>query len=221
MSAPAAKYSSPPAITMQRTAGSASQASSMLEQRVHQLGRERVAGVGPVELRDARPRRRARQRDRRRITTIAFTPVSGAADDQLLDLRGALVERRHARVAQVALDRVVVDVAGAAVHLDRDVGALRPPPRWRTASRSRSRVVFGWPVSFSQPARQTSPRAASVSTIMSASISCTSWKAAIGAAELLALLRVGDRRVERALADADAAGGDAVAARVERSSSRP
>ena len=47
-----------------------------------------------------------------------------AADDQLLDLRRALVERRHADVAEVALDRVVVDVARAAVHLDRGVRAL-------------------------------------------------------------------------------------------------
>ena len=41
-------------------------------------------------------------------------------------------------------------------------------------------VVFGLPWSFSQPARHTSPRAASVCTTMSASISCTSWNDAIG-----------------------------------------
>ena len=41
-------------------------------------------------------------------------------------------------------------------------------------------VVDGLPASFSQPARQTSARAASVSTIMSAIICCTSWKLAIG-----------------------------------------
>jgi hypothetical protein len=41
-------------------------------------------------------------------------------------------------------------------------------------------VVFGLPPSFSQPARQTRPRAASVRTTMSASISCTSWNEAIG-----------------------------------------
>ena len=51
-------------------------------------------------------------------------PGRGAADDQLLDLRGALVQRGDAGVAQVALDRVVVDVAGAAVDLDRQVRAL-------------------------------------------------------------------------------------------------
>ena len=45
--------------------------------------------------------------------------------------------------------------------------------------------MFGWPVSFSQPARQTSPRAASVCTTMSAIISCTSWKEAIGRSNCL------------------------------------
>ena len=41
-------------------------------------------------------------------------------------------------------------------------------------------VVLGRPMSLVQPARQTRPRAASVSTAMSAIISCTSWKEAIG-----------------------------------------
>ncbi len=47
-----------------------------------------------------------------------------AADDQLLDLRGALVERRDAHVAEALLDGMVVDVARAAVDLDRGVRAL-------------------------------------------------------------------------------------------------
>jgi hypothetical protein len=46
-------------------------------------------------------------------------------------------------------------------------------------------VVFGLPWSFSHPARQTSPRAASVCTTMSAIISCTSWKDAIGRSNCL------------------------------------
>ena len=50
-------------------------------------------------------------------------PGQRAADDQLLDLRGPLVQRGHAHVAEVALDRMVVDVARAAVDLDRGVGA--------------------------------------------------------------------------------------------------
>jgi hypothetical protein len=41
-------------------------------------------------------------------------------------------------------------------------------------------VVDGLPWSFSTPARQASPRAASMSTTMSAIIACTSWKEAIG-----------------------------------------
>ena len=61
------------------------------------------------------------------------------ADDQLLDLGGALVERRHRDVPEIALDRVVVNVAGAAVDLDRGVRRSGSPPRWRRASRSRSR----------------------------------------------------------------------------------
>ena len=45
----------------------------------------------------------------------------GPPDDQLLNLGRPLVERRHARVAQVALYGVVVHVARAAVHLDRQI----------------------------------------------------------------------------------------------------
>jgi hypothetical protein len=45
-----------------------------------------------------------------------------ARDDQLLDLRGALVDAEQAHVAVEALDRVVRDVAGAAVDLHRAVG---------------------------------------------------------------------------------------------------
>ena len=41
-------------------------------------------------------------------------------------------------------------------------------------------VVEGRPLSLRCPARQTSPRDASVSTTMSAIIACTSWKLAIG-----------------------------------------
>src|SRR5437588_1093903 len=45
----------------------------------------------------------------------------GAADDELLDLAGPLVQRGHAGVPQVLPHRVLVDVAVAAVHLDRGV----------------------------------------------------------------------------------------------------
>ena len=46
-------------------------------------------------------------------------------NDQLLDLRGTLVEGRDARVTEVALDRMIVDVARAAVYLDREIRALQ------------------------------------------------------------------------------------------------
>src|SRR3954447_5264943 len=46
----------------------------------------------------------------------------GAADQQLLHLRGALVEGRHAGVAKQLADDELVDVAVAAVHLDGVVG---------------------------------------------------------------------------------------------------
>src|SRR6516164_10921597 len=45
-------------------------------------------------------------------------PRHHASDDELLDLRGSLIQGRHAHIAQVALDRMVVDIAGATVYLD-------------------------------------------------------------------------------------------------------
>src|SRR5690242_6433642 len=45
----------------------------------------------------------------------------GAADEQLLDLAGAFVERHHAGVPEVLLGRMLVDVPRAAVDLDRVV----------------------------------------------------------------------------------------------------
>ena len=129
MSAPAANTSSEPAITMQRTSGSASKRSSCGGELLHQLGRERVARLGPVQPAAARRGPSMLTSRRAALTGSArgrhrVDPGRVAADDQLLDLRGALVEGRDAGVAQVALDRVVVDVAGAAVDLDREVRAL-------------------------------------------------------------------------------------------------
>src|ERR1700674_3392338 len=51
-------------------------------------------------------------------------PRHRPSDDQLLDLRGPLVEGGDAHVSEVALDRVVVDVPSAAMNLDRRVRAL-------------------------------------------------------------------------------------------------
>ena len=53
MSAPAAKNLSEPAITMQRTSGSASKPLEPGGDLLPHLRRERVAGLGPVELQQA------------------------------------------------------------------------------------------------------------------------------------------------------------------------
>src|SRR5690349_13046613 len=53
-------------------------------------------------------------------------PEQAPCDHQALDLRRALVDLHHARVAVVALDRVLLHVAVPAVHLD---GLVRHPRR--------------------------------------------------------------------------------------------
>ena len=77
MSAPAANHSSLPAITMQRTSGSASQPSRAARQLLHQLGRQRVARVGPVERRE--PDGALGLGEDGGHQTIAFTPVTDRA----------------------------------------------------------------------------------------------------------------------------------------------
>ena len=84
----------------------------------------RRAGAIPAPMSRRRRRRSdVRSPRRRRSGTQRVDAGLRAPDDQLLDLRRALVQRRDAHVAEVALDGVVVDVARAAVHLDRLVGA--------------------------------------------------------------------------------------------------
>ena len=77
-------------------AGSGS-CSSVVAARVRagELGQARAHGPGADDADDHRAP----------AGTSALMPVTDAADDELLDLRGALVERRHARVAEEALDR--------------------------------------------------------------------------------------------------------------------
>src|SRR3954471_19304089 len=129
MSAPAAKKSSFPARTMQRTSGSASKRSSA------SMISARICGERALRASGRFSRTRPTWSSSTETSTWATALLRfegrhrvlagrGAADDQLLDLRGALVEGGDAGVAQVALDRVVVDVAGAAVDLDRQVRAL-------------------------------------------------------------------------------------------------
>src|SRR5437773_3891577 len=65
---------------------------------------------------------------RKSCTRRALDPIleQAACDHQALDLRGALVDLHHPRVAVVALDRILLHVAVAAVHLDR---LMRHPGR--------------------------------------------------------------------------------------------
>src|SRR5437660_12702565 len=68
-----------------------------------------------------------------------------APDDQLLDLRRSFVQRRHARIPQVTPDRILVDVAVPAVHLDREVRALhRSLARVKLCDRRLKRVPPGF-----------------------------------------------------------------------------
>src|SRR3954468_9524304 len=142
-------------------------------------------------------------------------PGLRAADDELLDLRGALVERRHAHVAEVALDGVVVGVARAAVQLDRLVGAvLRGLGRVELGDRGlrgrRPALVLEEP-----GAPHEHPRRVRLDPHLR-DHRLHELEGADRPPELLALLGVGDGGVERALADAHAPRRDGVAAGVER-----
>src|SRR4051794_6239935 len=57
-----------------------------------------------------------------RSSASRLLPQGLAGDDQPLNFRCALVDPRDAGVARVTLDRIVPDVAGPAVELDRRVG---------------------------------------------------------------------------------------------------
>ena len=158
------------------------------------------------------------QRDHAQLSSkgsIALIPVASAADDQLLDLRGALVEGGDAGVAQVALDRVVVDVAGAAVDLDRQVRALdRRLGRVELGDRGLHRVRLAFVLEHAGAVDQ-HPAGVALEDHVGDHL-LDQLEAGERDAELLALLRVLDRGVDAAVADPDAAGGDAVAAVVER-----
>src|SRR5439155_2546581 len=137
------------------------------------------------------------------------------ADDQFLDLRGALVQRGHAHVAEIALDRVVIDVAGAPVHLDGSVRALdgrlgRVQLGHRGLERVRAPAVL-------EPARPPYEHARGLRLQHHVGDHrLDQLEARDRAAELLTLLGVVDRLLHAALADAHAARRHRVAARVER-----
>ncbi len=125
-SAPAANASSSPAMTMQPISSSASNAATASASSSRRPGERALRASGRFSRQSpTRPWVSVRTRSAiRRRGSQRVDPRRVAADDQLLDLRGALVQRGDPGVAQVALDRVVVDVARAAVDLDRGVGAL-------------------------------------------------------------------------------------------------
>src|SRR3954463_2813659 len=216
MSAPAAKNSLEPARTMQRTSGSASSRSSVSAISA------RISGESALRASGRFSRSRATWCSSTETSTWATAlPLfygrhrvlarSGAADDQLLDLRGALVERGHAGVAQVALDRVVVDVAGAAVDLNRQVRALdrrlgRVELRYRRLGRVRLLFVL------QQAGAEDQHPAGVAAEDHFGDHLLDQLEAGQRHPELLAVLGVLDRALDAAFADADAAGGDAVAA---------
>ena len=197
----------------QQRAG-AGQRGELGDARAHRPGADDADGRGDRARRLRRPRSPCRG-------TSALMPVGGAADDQLLDLRRALVQGGDAHVAEVALDRMVVDVARRRRGPGWRCWRTPPRPRSRRAWRSRSRWCWACPCpSGSRRARRASATA-SVCRTMSAIIACTSWKRGDRAPELLALLGVRDRLLDAALADADAAGGDASSGPSPATSSRP
>ncbi len=132
-----------------------------------------------------------------------------ARDDHPHDLVGALQDLVDAQIADDLLDAVIGEIAVAAMDLQR--------LRWRPRSRYRSRPAWPWRracvasgvlASSAEAARQSRLRAASSSVAMSASLNCSAWKSAMRAAEGLALLRIGQRLVERGLRAAQRAGAD-------------
>ena len=103
----------------------------------------------------------------------------GPRDDQPLDLLRPLVELGDLRVAHHPLDRVLVDVAVAAQHLD---GVGRDAHRRVAADELADRRpagASGAPASISWQAVYSSWRAASVAASMSASIAWTIWRSPI------------------------------------------
>ena len=86
---------------------------------------------------------------------------------------------RAARVAEIALDGVVVHVSGSAMDLDREVRALEGR-LGRVKLRDRGPSLFGRPRSLRNPARHASMREASVLRTMSAIIACTTGSSRSG-----------------------------------------
>src|SRR6478672_1978802 len=226
MSAPAANTSSDPAMTTHRTCGSASKPSTAVASSSISSGDSALRASGRFRrqratlpsrlvstrpLTDPRAPMSIRAHRRHRVDAGRRAP-----DDQLVDLRGPLVERRHPGVAQVPLDGVVVDVAGAAVDLDRQVGALDGGLRGvelgdRGFGGVRLALVLEDPGTPDEQLRRVPPQDHLGDHLLD------ELEARDRDAKLHTVLRVVDRGRHAALADADAPGGDRIAAGLQGS----
>ena len=135
----------------------------------------RCARRGPIRARHARRARRDGP-----PASEGGDPGQGAADQQLLDLAGALVQRRDPRVAQVLRRRGTRRRSRSRRAPGCSCSPPAPTPRSRTASPSTPPASSARRGSSGRPPRQVSSRAASTSTAVSAISSCTSWWPAIG-----------------------------------------
>ncbi len=115
----------------------------------------------------------------------------------------------HAQIAQIALDRKVLQIAVAAEQLQRLVADVEPGiGREALGHRAmHGRLADRRGRGCAAP-RQTISRAASSSVAMSASLNCNAWNSASGLAELAAFEQIGARRLETGARAAQRAGGD-------------
>ena len=138
-----------------------------------------------------------------------------ARDHHLLDLVGALADREDLRVAVEAADRVLLDVAVAAVDLHGLLGAAhRQAAGLELRLGGGQREVAPGVLLAARPCRRAAGPA-SISVDMSASLAWIAWNFEIGLPNALRCFGVRQRLVERALREPDAHRGDADAADVE------
>src|SRR5881409_230412 len=97
-----------------------------------------------------------------------------ARDDQLLDLRRALVDLRDLRVAEVALDLGLADEAEPPWTCTASVATFIAVSAAKSLAIAAS-FVYGWPASLRLAAFSVMSRAPSMAVAMSASIQPTIW----------------------------------------------
>src|SRR5512143_146804 len=138
-----------------------------------------------------------------------------AADDELLDLRRALVETVHARVTPKPLHRELVAEAVSAVDLDRVVGrALRDLARIELGDARLARARHTLVLQMTGTPHE-EPRGLGLDDHVRDHL-LHELVARDRLPERLSLQRVGDGCVDRGLRLTDGAGGDGVSPRVER-----